>query len=523
MQRFLSVVALGTVALGAGVAHADPTVEVGGTAGIHIFATDDALGVPPVKDADSQRNSALFGLRFGLFFNKMIGVEIEGGVIPSEGRNQVYDVWDAVYRGHLVLQYAKTGYEKILPFLVVGGGGISVVSTDGQGDQTKIQKDTNGQLYAGLGVKYRVDNGFGLRADARIYFEPSSQNKSFTEDAEFLLSIYREWGRPKKPVPIAKAKDTDGDGIPDEKDKCPNEPEDKDGFQDDDGCPDPDNDGDGIPDAVDKCPVDAEDFDGFQDADGCPDLDNDGDGIPDAQDKCPNDPEDKDGFQDADGCPDPDNDGDGIPDIKDRCPDQPETKNGYQDEDGCPDEVPQKLKKFSGTIQGINFKVGSDEILASSNTLLDEAVKVLTEYKDINLEISGHTDDQDFKAPAAAKIHNNMELSQARADSVKAYMVKKGIDPSRLNAKGMGDSLPIIDPKGLTGAKLQEARTKNRRVEFKLISTNPGGAPPAAPGAAKPATPPPAKPAGTATPAKPAGTATPANGSATPPATPSKP
>jgi hypothetical protein len=99
-------------------------------------------------------------------------------------------------------------------------------------------------------------------------------------------------------------RDRDHDGVPDVSDRCPDEPEDRDGFQDDDGCPDPDNDGDGIPDALDKCPNEPEDFDGFQDDDGCPDLDNDGDGIPDKLDKCPNTPEDIDGYQDDDGCPD---------------------------------------------------------------------------------------------------------------------------------------------------------------------------------------------------------------------------
>jgi hypothetical protein len=98
-----------------------------------------------------------------------------------------------------------------------------------------------------------------------------------------------------------------------------------------------DSDNDGIPDDVDQCPDIPEDRDGFQDEDGCPDFDNDNDGIYDAQDKCPNDPEDYDGFQDEDGCSDPDNDGDGIPDKMDKCPNTPEDKDGYQDEDGCPD------------------------------------------------------------------------------------------------------------------------------------------------------------------------------------------
>ncbi|HMG54846.1 MAG TPA: transporter, partial [Kofleriaceae bacterium] len=98
-------------------------------------------------------------------------------------------------------------------------------------------------------------------------------------------------------------RDSDGDGIPNGRDRCPLVPEDKDGFQDDDGCPDDDNDGDHRPDAVDKCPNDAEDIDGFEDDDGCPDLDNDKDGIPDLQDKCPNDAEDGVPPFPHDGCP----------------------------------------------------------------------------------------------------------------------------------------------------------------------------------------------------------------------------
>jgi OmpA-OmpF porin, OOP family len=167
-------------------------------------------------------------------------------------------------------------------------------------------------------------------------------------------------------------RDSDGDGIPNGRDKCVLVPEDKDGFQDDDGCPDDDNDGDRRPDAVDQCPNAAEDLDGFDDADGCPELDNDKDGILDLADKCPGDPEDGkepnpkdgcpankrdsdgdgitddvdqcpaaeedvDGFEDGDGCPEPDNDGDGILDAADKCPLCPEDKDGFQDDDGCPD------------------------------------------------------------------------------------------------------------------------------------------------------------------------------------------
>ncbi len=131
--------------------------------------------------------------------------------------------------------------------------------------------------------------------------------------------------------------DMDNDGVPDDVDECPELAEDRDGFEDSDGCPDFDNDDDGVPDKQDMCPGQQEDLDDFQDDDGCPDLDNDRDGIPDTQDACPNvwgvaspDPA-------KNGCPVTDKDGDGIPDSADKCPDQPEDKDGYQDDDGCPD------------------------------------------------------------------------------------------------------------------------------------------------------------------------------------------
>ena len=333
--------AVGGIAASASVA--DANVEIGGTAGIHVFSTLNELGVPDVPNAPSERNSALFGVRLGFMFNDMFGVEGEFGVIPSESRTLVFDIWNITYRAHLIAQFgANDPNKKLIPFVLFGGGAMQIVSTK---DPDVIAKDTDAELYAGIGAKYRVDNGWGLRVDARILFPPSSANNGATIDYEGLLSIYKEFGRkmPEKAVEKPTGpKDSDGDGIPDDQDKCPNAPEDKDGFQDADGCPDPDNDGDGIPDVSDKCPMEPEDKDGFQDADGCPDPDNDGDGIADTADKCPNEPEDKDGFQDEDGCPDPDNDGDGIPDVSDKCPNQPETKNGYPGRGWLPGRDPRE-------------------------------------------------------------------------------------------------------------------------------------------------------------------------------------
>lgn len=209
--------------------------------------------------------------------------------------------------------------------------------------------------------------------------------------------------------------DRDRDGVPDAFDACPTEPEDRDGFQDQDGCPDPDNDNDAILDVDDKCPNQAEDFDHFEDEDGCPEPDNDhdgiddlhdacpndpedhkgprpndgcpigkadtdGDGVDDAHDKCPKEPEDRDGFQDEDGCPDPDNDGDGIPDNFDQCPLAAEDFDNFQDDDGCPDPdndqdgVPDSEDKCPNepeTLNGVKDEDGCPEAAPPPNVTLD--------------------------------------------------------------------------------------------------------------------------------------------------------
>ena len=186
----------------------------------------------------------------------------------------------------------------------------------------------------------RVKLPFGILATAALDLRLSSDDDGTAFDPE---SVLPDWAFTLgfDFVPALFAGDMDKDGIKDDVDLCPTEPEDFDGFEDADGCPDPDNDQDGILDVADKCPNQPENFNGYQDTDGCPEPDADNDGVIDALDKCPNEPEDRDGFQDDDGCPDPDNDGDGIPDITDKCPNEPETVNGYMDDDGCPDQVPQ--------------------------------------------------------------------------------------------------------------------------------------------------------------------------------------
>jgi len=250
--------------------------------------------------------------------------------------------------------------------------------------------------------------------------------------------------------------DNDDDGLPDTADKCPLEAEDKDGFQDEDGCPDPDNDNDGVPGAIDQCPLDPEDHDGFMDEDGCPEPDNDGDGLADTADKCPLEPEDYDGFKDADGCPDLDNDNDGIPDELDKCPLAPETINNFEDDDGCPDSggtVKLTCEKIEIT-EKVFFDTAKATIKTASYGLLDQIAAVIKRAPFITkLRVEGHTDDRGDSA-------SNLKLSQDRADSVRAYLVKKGVEAARLEAVGFGKT------KAIASNKTSRGRDANRRVEF---------------------------------------------------------
>jgi len=255
------------------------------------------------------------------------------------------------------------------------------------------------------------------------------------------------------------AGDRDRDGIPDDKDLCPDEAEDFDGYNDLDGCPDPDNDGDGILDVDDRCPNRAEDLDGFQDEDGCPDPDNDGDGIFDGRDQCPDEAEDIDGWQDQDGCPDPDNDGDGVLDADDRCPRTP--ADTQVDQNGCAVATPvvQSAAVFVPTrnngavIEGVSFGSGSAELTPSSLTVLMALARTMNETRAVQYEIQGHTD-------ASGDAELNRQLSQKRAESVRATLIQLGVAADRLTAVGYGEDVPIADNGTSVG------RSTNRRVEL---------------------------------------------------------
>jgi outer membrane protein OmpA-like peptidoglycan-associated protein len=230
-----------------------------------------------------------------------------------------------------------------------------------------------------------------------------------------------------------------------------------------------DRDGDGILDPDDECPDAPEDIDGFEDDDGCPDIDNDQDGILDMDDGCPDDPEDRDRWEDADGCPDPDNDKDEILDEDDECPNDPEVYNDFEDEDGCPDAVEGEkkvlvvVKREKVEIRDkVYFAFDSDRILPKSYELLDNVARVISEHTEIpKILVEGHTSSE-------GSDKYNLDLSDRRARSVMRYLVAAGVESERLDSRGFGESQPIADN------DTEDGRSQNRRVEFRIVEPDGG-------------------------------------------------
>ena len=258
-----------------------------------------------------------------------------------------------------------------------------------------------------------------------------------------------------------RPKDIDGDGIMDNVDDCPKVPELFNGYQDEDGCPEKDTDSDTIFDDADACITVPEDMDDFQDEDGCPEYDNDKDGIVDVADKCPNIPEDYDGFQDEDGCPEEtgDTDGDGILDDVDMCIKQVETFNSYMDADGCLDKAPRGVRVTKNAIiidEKIYFQTAKAVILPKSYDILNSVAQAMVDYSNIKVQVQGHTDSDGSNS-------YNLKLSNRRANAVREYLIKAGVEESRLESKGFGETTPIADNKTAAG------KEKNRRVEFTIL------------------------------------------------------
>ncbi|WP_149273473.1 OmpA family protein [Pareuzebyella sediminis] len=230
--------------------------------------------------------------------------------------------------------------------------------------------------------------------------------------------------------------DADGDGIEDSKDACPNEA----GSKEMNGCPDAD--GDGVADKDDKCPNEA----GLASLAGCPDAD--GDGVADGDDSCPNEA----GPAENKGCPWPDSDGDGVLDKDDKCPDVA----GTVANEGCPEVTEEVQKQLNEYARTILFDTGKSSIKAESTSVMVDIIQILNEYPNAKFTVEGHTD-----SVGSEKL--NQSLSESRALSVKEFLVDKGIEEFRLSAVGYGESKPIASNNTRAG------RAENRRVEINLV------------------------------------------------------
>ncbi len=188
--------------------------------------------------------------------------------------------------------------------------------------------------------------------------------------------------------------------------------------------------------------------------------DKDGDGVRDDEDFCPEVYGEM-----PRGCPTvcvDDNDADGIANPEDQCPDDPESRNGFEDSDGCPDEVPPELADLTGIMQGVNFDTDSDRIKNEGKETLDKAVAIMQKFPSLRVEVSGHTDSN-------GSYHHNIDLSRRRAESVKRYMVEKGVADERIETRGAGPD-EAIDTNATP-----EGRANNRRIEFKLLDDGGSG------------------------------------------------
>ena len=221
---------------------------------------------------------------------------------------------------------------------------------------------------------------------------------------------------------------------------------------------DRDTDGDGYPDSIDGCPTEKEDGKPPQATDGCPgSSDRDGDGILDVNDQCPDKAEDKDKVQDEDGCPEDDADSDGIPDVQDKCPTEPGKRSPIAEKFGCPSLIEMGSDGSVQLLKPIEFETGRATIKPISFPIMDDVVELMKSRPSIKIGVYGHTDSKGMPA-------NNLKLSKDRAASVRNYLQGKGIAASRLESEGFGQTKPIAPNEN------EDGRSKNRRVEFKILS-----------------------------------------------------
>ncbi|MGZ6143953.1 MAG: OmpA family protein, partial [Myxococcales bacterium] len=291
-----------------------------------------------------------------------------------------------------------------------------------------------------------LSQGDAFRAEEHLRLaEPAAKNAlaKSTDCGKVTVLIREKEATAPAAQPKVALKDSDGDGVPDIDDLCP----DVAGPKENHGCPVfADKDGDGVADDIDRCPDVAEPKENF----GCPWPDKDGDGVPDNKDMCPDVP----GPAENAGCPWADRDKDGVPDKDDECPDEP----GPADNKGCPRKLKLVVvrKDRIEIKQQVHFRPAKSVILKDSYELLRQVAQVIKDAPAITVRIEGHTDN-------VGKLQTNMKVSQSRADAVRDFLVKQGVDPKQLISLGYGPTRPIASNATKAGKSL------NRRVEFRIV------------------------------------------------------
>jgi outer membrane protein OmpA-like peptidoglycan-associated protein len=372
----------------------------------------------------------------------------------DEPREVVSPIYTDIIQIGIGLSFGYALSENVIPTISIGTAYLNFSPKNSDGNSLEynaLEKYSKGIFVFALEGNLKVKLTDRLSMNTSISYFPTStdyiEDVAASDNNDTFLS-----GLLGLSYAFSGNFDSDGDNIGDKQDMCPDEKEDLDGFEDKDGCPDPDNDKDGIIDARDKCSNEAEDLDGFEDYDGCPDIDNDRDGILDVKDGCPNESEDNDGFEDEDGCPDADNDKDGILDIQDQCPNEVETKNNYLDEDGCPDVAPNQEMVYQFNLRGEDtFNNGSSYLKESSKLVLNEIAFYIQNQIGSKWRIEGHMDSQ-------GSVYTIKKISYDRAKTVFDYLVAQGVSPNQLEVYGLGDSFPIGNN------NTQEGRNSNRRI-----------------------------------------------------------
>jgi len=246
-----------------GTARSEPRIELGGALGGHAFAKNSELGADDDSAMPGPASGVAFGARGALLVLPRLALEAEALAIPTTDRTLAFGI-----RAHVRFDILRG---RLVPF-VLGGAGMHILAASAQ-----MKSDADQSFHWGLGARYALTSTVDFRLDARHLIVPSRAYNGATSELEVTAGVMVHFGgaAPARalpaPPPAETAPDRDLDTIPDSADKCPLQPEDVDGWQDEDGCPELDNDGDGVRDADDTCVNDKETKNGFRDEDGCPD------------------------------------------------------------------------------------------------------------------------------------------------------------------------------------------------------------------------------------------------------------